>query len=1012
MFARIEVALKPDYPDSLAGPLLRRMEMTDPHLRKLVRWARSMTVYWLDLPLSREELIYASQETLWDPVLHWLFTGNLIPSAAGKHGNVEDILETAPNRPGKFFALEKRFRLGVTDHASRTLRASFEAVLKRPLGPEARVATGSMLLLEGPQLTEEHLARIAREYFSNELLESWTLLSEKEVGHTERFHPERVKREMPKAPPNRFSSPMEHLPMASLTNLEISTFCKRKGFSFSDGEIDAIRAGFPDRDVTDAELEVISKVWRDVPFRRLMRAEIRPDLEARQVDPAFGPPLPEKITGLVDGTFKGTLDDVPRAWVVSAFENGSSLLGYDEEDLLAIEGEIESRTVACDATVGTIMGYSEVYLRSICAGRGAKPIFAADVIYSADLHSPAPKDQDHLHPRRVLDGVKQGISKAGSQLGVPTIGGALYLDTKEGVTPVVHFTSVSLLPRVAADITSEGREVSPGDRLVLLGSPTGKEGMLGTPAVQICDTDLLHSLGALVTEIRDLGWNRLFVPCAEGGLASVAARLAGEFGGVELDLDAIPTKGPGLRPMDILGSETTERIIAIIAEERVEAVLGLAKRRGMVGSEIGAIRASGKVQARAQSVGGAEWVVDIDSKFLKGSQPRSVEEITRPVPPVKPGAPRQIEWGDPAKEGVETLLRILSHPNVSSREWLIRQIDHEVQGTSALKPLHTASNSPDMSQSGPNDGGALKLKSQSNTGLIFATGLAPRSAAIDSYVMGALAVDEAVRNALACGADYGKEDFLFALAYQFSCPGKDLEDPSLRGGLVRACFGATQAAIELQTPFVQGTQKTILGQVSKLHFLVQAIARSTKVAGIRSSDFKTPGDVVYLLGPARFALAGSLVAEVYGAIPPDATSPVPEWDTARRLYAWLGGAIGKEQKKLRSIHDVSDGGLMASIAESCIARGMGVALQYPEGLTRTSEWEFLFGEGFHGFVATVGENEASLVEAELQLNEIPFARLGTVTGNGVIQVRRGDSPALVIETKVLRQAWKREGYWE
>ena len=85
MFARIEVALKPEYPDPLAAPLLRRMEMTDPHLRKLVRWARSMTVYWLDVSLSREELIYASQETLWDPVLHWLFTGNLIPSAAGKH---------------------------------------------------------------------------------------------------------------------------------------------------------------------------------------------------------------------------------------------------------------------------------------------------------------------------------------------------------------------------------------------------------------------------------------------------------------------------------------------------------------------------------------------------------------------------------------------------------------------------------------------------------------------------------------------------------------------------------------------------------------------------------------------------------------------------------------------------------------------------------------------------------------------------------------------------------------
>ncbi len=1008
MFTRIEVALKPEYSDTLAAPLLRRMEMTDPHLRKLVRWARSMTLYWLDLPLSREELIYASQEALWDPVLHWLFTGNLIPSAAGKHGNVEDILETAPNRPGKFFALEKRFRLGVTDHAARTLAQSFEAVLKRPLGPDARIATGSMLLLEGPQLTEAHLSRIAREYFSNEMLESWTLLSEKEIAHTERFHPERVKREMPKPAPVRAHAPVERIPVASLSNSEVATFCKRKGFRFHDSEINVIRETF-DRDITDAELEVVSKVWRQVPFRRLLRAEIQPDEAARHVDPAYGKRLPDRITGLVEGTFKETLLEVPRNWVVSAFEGGATLLAYDEEDFLSIDTEIESRSVAADAIYGSMIGYAEVYLRSICAGRGAKPVMATDVVFSSDLHSKIPLDQDHLHPRRVLDGVKQGISRAGSQLGVPTIGGALYLDAREGLTPVVHFSALSLLPRIAGELPSDVREVFENDRLVLFGSPTGKDGMLGSPGVQICDPTLLHTLGAFAAEIRDLGWNRVLIPCGEGGIAGAAARIAHEFGGVEINLDGVLTKQVGLRPMEILGSETAERLIVIVPEERVEATIGLAMRRGIFGSEIGVIRASGKVVV--QSAG--ETVVDLDSKFLLGSQPRSTEIVTRAEPaPIGNRMPRSVQWGDPAKEGVETLLRILSHPNVCSREWLVRQLDHEVQGASALKPLHTGSVSPDVSHCGPNDGGAVKLKPQSNQGLILATGMAPRIAATDPYLTGLLSVDEAVRNALSCGADYGKEDFIFALAYQFSCPGKDLEDPVQRGNLLRTCFGAAHAATELQAPFVQGSQETILAQTSKLHFVVQAIARATKVAGIRSADFKTPGDAVYLLGPGQFSLVGSLVADVVGAVPDDAVLPTPQWDTARRLYSWLGGAIGKEQKKLRSIHDVSDGGMMAAIAEGCVARGHGVALQYPDGLPRTAEWEFLFGEGFHGFVVSCSEIDAPMVEAELQQNDLPFVRLGAVTGNGVVQVRRGDSQALVIETKVLRQAWKREGYWE
>jgi phosphoribosylformylglycinamidine (FGAM) synthase-like enzyme len=1020
MFARIEVALKPDYQDHLSAPLLRRMEMTDPHLRKLVRWARSMTVYWLDVPLSREELIYASQETLWDPVLHYLFTGNLIPSAAGKHGNVEDILETAPNRPGKFFVLEKRFRIGVTDHASKTLIDSFEAILKKKLGPETRVCSGSMLLLEGPQLTEDDLARIAREYFSNELLESWTLLNEKEVAHTERFHPERVRREMPKLLQGRLAGRLgvsvERVPLSGLTNSEARNFCKRKGFTFTDAEFNAIRERMAtagenatERDITDVELEFLAKAWREVPFRRLLRAEILPDDGAREVDDSIGRPLPEKISGLVDGTFKRTIDEVPRAWIVSAFENGPTLLQYDDEDFLSLEGEIESKTVACDSNHGALMGYSEIYLRSICAGRGARPILATDVVFASDhVSSSSSSDRaSRLHPRRILDGVKQGISKAGSQLGVPTIGGALYLDPSEGLNPLIHFSSISLMPRLSSEIPAETREVFEGDRLVILGSPTGKDGMPGVPPVQICDTLLLRSLGELATEIRDLGWNRLFVPCGEGGIAAAAWKIAREFGGAEVDLNQVPLKFPSLRPMEIIGSETAERIIAIIPEERVDAVIGLAKRRGVLGADIGSVVKSGTVAVRFDG----ESVVDFDVKFVRGNQPRSQEPITRSESALQT-ARRVGDWGDPAKEGVEVLLRILGHPNVCSREWLIRQLDHEVQGMSALKPIHTVSVSPDVHHSGPNDGGAVKVKTHSNLALVMTTGLTPRLRAWDPYLMGAASVDEAVRNALACGADYGKEEFLFALTYQFSCPGQDLENPALRGDLVRACVGASHAAVELQAPFVHGQQKTIMGQSSKLHFFVQALSRATKTAGLRSADFKTPGDAIYLLGPSRFALAGSLVSEIYGPLPGDAGTPVPEWDTARRLYSWLGGGIGKEQKKLRSIHDVSDGGMMAAIAESCLARGLGASLQYPEGLSRTGEWEFLFGEGFHSFVASCSENDAAVVEADLQLHEIPYVRLGTVNANGVVQVRRGDEPVIVIETKVLRQAWKKEGYWE
>lgn len=1008
MFARIEVSLKPDFQDAIAVPLLRRMEMTDPHLRKLVRWARSVDVYWLDLPLAREELIYATNEVLFDPVLHWLFTGNLIPSAAAKKGGVEDLLETAPNRPGQFFAIEKRFRLGVTDHPAKTLVDAFEAVLKRKLD-RPRVASGSMLILEGPGLTEDHLSRIAREYFSNELLESWTLQTERELSHSERFHPERVKREMPKSLQSRLTGVLEKIPLSSLSTGEILTFCKRKGFKLNEAQIPQIQKYFKEqekRDATDAELEVFSKVWGDQCSKKFIRSTFKYET-AKEARSDIGEEIPSEVVNPVAKTFAETVNEVPRSWIMSAFENQAPLVALDEEDALSIENEIESKSVASDALHGAMMGLGESILRSSLASRGARPILSTDIIFTPDLYSLPQGSLESMHPRRVLDGVKQGISMAGTQLGVPTVGGALYVDSKEGATPVLHLSNISILPKISHSQSAELKEANPGDLLILIGSRTGRDGVLGAPSVQIVDTLTQKRLMGLVLESREQGLTKALTEVGESGLAWSFYNVATQFGGVKVDLDLVPLRQVGLRATEILGSESLERVLMIVSSENRDAVLSLASKRSLDGTVVGSIT----TQARLEIELGKESVVSLDLKMLKDGDLSSVREAIW----VGAKKPKIREYGDFAKEGVEVLLRLLSHPNISSREWFIKQMDYEVQGASALKPLHTIAYSSDVTQSGPNDASVIKPKSQLNLGLIISSGLQPRMAALDPYVMGQLAVDEAIRNALAVGADYGKEEFLFALNYQLSWPEKDQNDPetssALAGSMIRAAYGAKNASVELQTPFVSGIEKGITGTASRLHFVVQSLARVGKLGGIRSSDFKTPGDAIYLVGPAQFGLLGSQIADLNGA-PDDAVMPAPDWDTARRLYSWMGGSIGKEQKKLRSIHDVSDGGLLVSIAECLIARGLGATIQFPDGLSRTMEWEFLLGEGFHSFVITVPEIDIPLIEAEMSQSNIPFCRLGNVTGAGVLQVKRGENPILAIETKVLRQAWKKEGYWE
>lgn len=147
MYARIEVALRPEFPDPASKRFLRQLELALPEIRKDITWARQLDVYWIgfEAEVGREFLIPAVTEIFWDRVLCWLFSGDLIPSAAGRHGNLVDLFEVASSRSGKFWGLERRFRGGVTDSAARSVIEAFEIMLGRPL-PTAMAATGKLLL--------------------------------------------------------------------------------------------------------------------------------------------------------------------------------------------------------------------------------------------------------------------------------------------------------------------------------------------------------------------------------------------------------------------------------------------------------------------------------------------------------------------------------------------------------------------------------------------------------------------------------------------------------------------------------------------------------------------------------------------------------------------------------------------------------------------------------------------------------------------------------------------------
>ncbi len=1045
MFCRIELATRPEFADPASDLLLRRLQLAHPEIAKCVRWMRVLPIAWVELPSSREEMIPAVVEIFWDRVLGWVFTGNLIPSAAGKHGGILDVMTGAPHRPGKFWALERRFRPGVTDTVARTTLEAFEIVLGRKLS-DARAASGTLLLLEGPQLTEEMLARIARDILCNELIETWTLVSEQELQRNDRFHAERVKRDLPKVL-TRGSAEIQHVSLEGVSDAQLERLSREKVWALSVPELRAIREHFSNAKVqdarkakglstpTDVEIEVLAQTWSEHCKHKIFNAKIRyfEDTKAK-AEWARDVAIPKVINSLFDQTIVGTTELLPKNWLISVFKDNAGIIAFDEEDAICLKVETHNTPSALDPYGGALTGIVGVNRDILGCGLGAKPIFNTDVFCVAPLDYQGVIPERLMHPRRILDGIRRGVEDGGNQSGIPTINGALVFDERYLGKPLVFVGSGGILPRVIEGRRTEVKEIRPGDRVCMVGGRIGKDGIHGATfsslaldelsplsAVQLGDPLTQKRMSDFLLEARDLGLIRCLTDNGAGGLSSSVgemARFCGEKGGARVDVSLAKTKYPGLKPFELVVSESQERMTVAVSPDALPLFTTLADRRGVEVSDLGEFVDSGMFEILVEG----KMVAALDLKFLHEGLPQLEMEGEWPgvVDPPKGISTRRFEF-----EAADALLSLLGSPNIASKEWMIRQYDHEVQGMSVIKPLHTVFTAHGAN-SGPNDAAVIKPKTNSSAGLAVGCGINPKLSDIDPFLMAQSAVDEAVRNVLCVGGEFGRPESVLALIDNFCWP--DPQGDRLKTAwLVRACYGMQQAALALSAPLISGKdsmKNDFRGQCDGKPvtisvpptLLITAIAKVRDVAQGRTADFKTPGDAIYLLGGKSFGLWGSEFERVQGVsqLPGFPRVGVPNWEEARRIYGWLGGEVGKEQSLLRSLHDVSDGGLLVAAVEGMLARGLGAYIKIPEA---TDAWEFCFGEGFHSFIATVADSDAEILEMELRQLGIPFKRLGSVTQREKLEVMWSPKEdqsvkSWSVPTKQLRVAWQKGGYWE
>jgi len=626
----------------------------------------------------------------------------------------------------------------------------------------------------------------------------------------------------------------------------LTALSRDRGLALDQTEMRAIQTHFLglERAPTDVELESIALTWSEHCSHKTFKATIDFDYAGRI----------ETILGLLNTCIAEPTAVLNKRWVHSAFVDNAGVIALDAQYDLAFKVETHNHPSALEPYGGAHTGVGGV-IRDILAV-SAEPIANTDVLCFGPLDLPNSRvPAGAFHPRTTFREVVRGIAGYGNNMGIPTVGGAILFDPGYTANPLVYCGTLGLLPA-----GSHLRRPLPGDAVLLLGGRTGRDGLHGaTMSSETLQRATASSstvqIGAPITEktvrdviprLRDERLYHAITDCGAGGLCSAIGEMGEELG-VEVDLALVPLKYVGLTPWEIWLSEAQERMVLAVPAEALPRLFELCRAYSAEATVLGTFRDDGLLKLRH----GEQPVAELTMSFMHGGRPARRLTARWTDPPA--GHYRAREASDPAS----SLLRLLAHPTIASKEAVIRRYDHEVQGATVVKPLAGAA--------GPSDAAVLRPLPDSWSGAVLSHGINPLYTALDPHAMAMLAVDEALRNLVAVGGSIDRA----ALLDNF-CWG-DVDDPVELGGLVRASQGCRDAALLYGTPFICGkdslrnTSTDAAGKNSiPGTLLISAVGVIADVRRCVSMELKSPGNRLYLLGSTADELGGSHYALIEG----------------------------------------------------------------------------------------------------------------------------------------------------
>ena len=790
-------------------------------------------------------------------------------------------------------------------------------------------------------------AELAQRLLANPTIQHWT------IGEIE-----------PSFPLDATSSgQIELISIRTLTDNDLLALSMERRAALDLAEMQSIQNHFrkENRDLTDVEFETIAQTWSEHCGHKTFKAKI--ELDGGR-----------KIDSILKTYLQSATDEINAPWVLSAFVDNAGIIDLDGENEVSFKVETHNHPSAIEPFGGANTGVGGV-IRDVL-GVSHKPIANTDVL----CFGPQSAGFDQLphgvlHPRRVMSGVVAGVQDYGNKIGIPTVNGAIFFDEGYTANPLVFCGCVGIAPKGL-----RVHHLQKGDRVIVLGGRTGRDGLRGATfssmtmdaqtgqvagaSVQIGDPITEKGLIDVVIPARDLGLYHAITDCGAGGLSSAVGEMASTLG-VDIELQNVRLKYAGLAPWEIWLSEAQERMVLAVPPEHVAALQELCDTYDTELMDIGEFTGTHRLVVRYAG----KVVVDLENEFLhhgipqrqlkavNGHQPLGVSEETAGYVDLK-----------------DTLLKLISHPNIASKASVIRIYDHEVQGGTVVKPL------TGVCADAPSDASVIHpLGAKEFAGIAIAAGINPEYGKRDPYRMALAVVDEAIRNLVAVGADPER----IAILDNF-CWGDPLH-PETLGSLVEAARGCREAALLYRTPFISGKDSLnneYVGTDGQRHaipptLLISSIGVMKDVTKAVTMDLKEAGDELYLVGKFKPTFGGSHFSIITSQFE---NEPVPDVnEITPQVYKALFHVI--TAGLVRSCHDLSEGGLAVAAAEMCIGGRVGLDLTLD--IAPHQPPRILFGETTGCLLVEIAPADVGAFESVF--SGLPFVKIGQVTSDPILQ---------------------------